>query len=62
MDFKSQFWLWIIVIGACLLFGGPAVIILSMFVAWLLPGILIVGAGFLLLAAFGHSLDHKKKK
>ena len=57
MDFQFQLLVWLVVIVIAVLVGGPVLVILGMFLAWLLPWIILGGLVILVLAVIGRSLD-----
>lgn len=59
MDTQSVLWMWIIAIAAAVLLGGPVLVILGMFFAWRLPGIILGAVVLLALRAFGKALDRQ---
>ena len=59
MDFQFQLIVWLVVLVIAVLVGGPVLAIIGMFVAWLLPWVILGGLVILSLAVIGRSMDKK---
>jgi hypothetical protein len=57
VDFQFQLLVWLVVLIIAVLVGGPVLAIVGMFVAWLLPFIILGGLVILALAVIGRSID-----
>lgn len=59
MDFQFQLLVWLVVLVIAVLVGGPVLAIFGMFVAWLLPFVILGGLVIVALAVIGRSMDKK---
>lgn len=59
MDFQFQLLVWLVVLVIAVLVGGPVLALVGMFLAWLLPWIILGGLVIIALAVIGRSLDKK---
>lgn len=59
MDFQFQLLVWLVVLVIAVLVGGPVLAILGMFLAWVLPFVVLGGLVVLALVIIGRSMDKK---
>ena len=59
MDFQFQLLVWLAVLIVAVLVGGPVLALLGMFLAWLLPWVVLGGLVVLALVLIGRSMDKK---
>jgi hypothetical protein len=57
LDFQFQLLVWLVVLIIAVLVGGPVLALVGMFVAWLLPFLILGGLVLLALAVIGRSID-----
>lgn len=59
MDFQSQLLLWAVILVIAVVIGGPVLVIFGMFIAWLLPFVILGGLALVALTVFCRGIDKK---
>ena len=57
MDFQFLVLVWLVVLVVAVLLGGPVLLLVGMFLAWLAPFVMVGGLVLLAFVVIGRSLD-----